>query len=450
MHLERVVLVLVCSVGFWSYGQFTGQTVVPRKTRPADFTVPVERRTLPNGLIVLLSPDDSVNEVAVDLTFGCGALRQPPGRAGLAHLVEHALASGPTPETDYQALLEARGATDFNGFTSMDRFGYSLVTPPEELSFTLWVQADRLGRRETLTTDASLARHRRIVMQEKLLRIEDASYGAATRMGFRYLFAKSHPLHEGVMGTAASLESITVADVNAFAKTCLLPNNAVLTLAGRFTVESAMAAITATLGRLPRGADLDPFPKTARLTTSSAHGVTEDVARRPRVTMLWTIPELGAQDAYALSLGATLLPVYTDGLNGMLVESDFVSNGPGGLFVLAVTTPRPLDPAEPVANADFVLRNLTFAPLPADVVAASYHLLDQRQLALLSSMAARASLIASLFRETGGRGELPSLDRHWRFSPEALHSQTAGFLKQSKVTVQSKPTRPLPPKRSSR
>jgi hypothetical protein len=448
MRFERVVFVLVCSVGVCSYGQFVGQTVAPRKSRAPDFTVPVERRTLRNGLVVLMSPDAHANEVAIELTFGCGALRHSSARGGLAHLVEHALASGPTPETDYQGLLEARGATDFNGATSMDRLAYSVVVPPEELAFALWVHADRLGRRDTLTTAESLARHRRIVLQEKLLRIEDASYGAAMRMAFRYLYAKSHPLHEGIIGTAATLEAITVDDVNTFARACLVPNNAVLTLAGRFAPEEALGALATTLERVPRGADLPPLPKTGLLPATAKHDVTEDIARRPRVLLAWTIPTVGADDAFALSLGATLLPVYTDGLIGMHVESDFVPGGPGGLFALSVTTPHPLDPAEPAANADVVLRNLTFSPLPADVVAASYHLIDQRLLSLLSSMPSRAALLTALYREGDGRGELAPLDRHWRYSPEKLHSDTARILKGPHIVIESRPTRPLPPKRS--
>lgn len=448
MHLERVVLVLVCSVGVSSLGQYVGQTVVPRKSRATDFAVSVERRTLPNGLVVLLSPDARANEVAVELTFGCGALRHSSARGGLAHLVEHALASGPTPETDYQAQLETRGATDFNGATSMDTLAYTVVVPPEELAFALWVHADRLGRRTELTTQESLARHRKIVLQEKVMRVEDASYGAAMRMAFRYLYAKSHPLHEGVIGTAATLEAITVDDVNTFARSCLVPNNAVLTLAGRFDVDEVMRTLEGTLARVPRGADLPPIPKTGQLPATARHDVTEDVARRPRVTLVWTIPSLGADDAFALSLGATLLPVYTDGLIGMHVESEFVSSGPGGLFALSVTTPHPLDPAEPAANADVVLRNLTFSPMPADVVAASYHQLDQRVLASLTSMPSRAALLTDLYRETDGRGPLAPLDRHWNYSPEKLNVDTARFLKGTHVVVESRPTRPLPPRRN--
>lgn len=444
MHLNQWIVVVVCSVGATSAAQFNGQTVAARKSRAADFVVPIERSTLPNGLVVLLSPDDGTNEVAIELSFGCGALRQPANLAGLPHVVEHAIASGTTAETNYQALLEARGATDFNGFTNPDRMGYTGVVPPEELPFALWVHADRLGRRETLMTEASLERHRRIVMQEKLLRLEDAAYGASGRMMFRYLFPKTHPLHEGVIGTSATMSGITLADANTFARTCLVPNNAMLVVAGRFTVPETMAAIEATLGRLPRGPEPIPLGEAPKLTKTMSQLISEDVARKPRVTRAWALPLARSNDAFALSLGAALLPVYTDGLIGMRVESDYFSTGAGGVFALAVTTPHPLDPAEPTSNAEAVLRNLTFAPLPADVVAASYHLIDLQILGSLSSMPSRVQTVSRLFHEGEGAAALPSLDRHWRFSPERLHGDTSELLKGAHLVLESKPVRPLP------
>ncbi|MBL8923317.1 MAG: insulinase family protein [Myxococcaceae bacterium] len=449
MNFNRLVVVVV-AVASSAFAQFNGQTVAARKSRPADFALVVERRELRNGLVLLMSPDDGANDVAVELSFGCGALRQAPDRAGLPHLVEHALASGPTPETDYQRLLEARGATDFNGFTTMDRMGFTGVVPPEELPFALWVHADRLGRRERLITPADLDRHRRIVLQEKLLRIEDASYGAASRMMFRYLFSKRHPLHEGIIGTAATLEAITVDDAVAFARTCLVPNNAVLALAGRFEVEQAVRAAEATLGRIPVGAPLEPVPETPRLAQGRSAEVVEDVARKPQVTMAWWLPMVRKDDAYTLSLGATLLEVYTDGLIGMRVESAFVPNGVGGIFALSVTTPHPLGATEPASNAEVVLRNLTYAPLPADVVAASYHMLDLQLLAGLSSMAQRAGLISQLYQQVEGAHTLPPLDRHWRLSPEQLFAGSSPLLKGAHVVLESKPVRPLPPPRRRR
>jgi len=81
-----------------------------RRTTARDFSVDTQRFELPNGLIVLLAPDRGFSNVLVWTTFRAGTLHEPAGRSGLAHLVEHLMATGPTAQTDYQTLLETRGA----------------------------------------------------------------------------------------------------------------------------------------------------------------------------------------------------------------------------------------------------------------------------------------------------------------------------------------------------
>lgn len=423
---------------------FPGQKVAERKTVAKDFDFPLERRELPNGLIVLLSADEFSNDVSVDLSFGCGALEQPPGKAGLAHLTEHALASGPTPETDYRQLLERRGATVFNGLTTVDRLSFVVVVPPEELELALWANADRLGTLPALLTADALERHRRIVMQEKLLRIEDAPYGASVRMAMRQLFPKTHPLHEGVMGTEATLKSVTVGDVQAFAHACLLPNNAVLTIAGRFRVDDAMAQVERTLGRLPRGGAPPEPVATGVLLEDRQLKVSEDVARMPRVTFAWSFSNPWPEHSEALELGSVLLPVYTDGLIGMRVESEYLEFAGGGLFVLAVTTPRAKDQGEAVGNAEVVLRNLTRSMMPADVLAFAFHVIDRITLSSLSATDGRVALIKRLV--SGGREPVVRgfFDRHWKMSPVLLEQTSGKVLKGPHVSVEAKPTRPLP------
>src|SRR5262252_6275556 len=80
----------------------------PRRTKAEDFALKTERVVMPNGLVVLLAPDPSVSSVMVRIAFRAGALFEPAGQSGIAHLVEHIMTSGPTKETDYFALLESR------------------------------------------------------------------------------------------------------------------------------------------------------------------------------------------------------------------------------------------------------------------------------------------------------------------------------------------------------
>src|SRR5437870_3479781 len=119
----RGVVGLWCLLSTWAWAQQEIR-VVPRRSTAADLTPRFERYVTGNGLVVLLSPDSRANSVVVDLSFAAGALYQPPGKAGLAHLVEHVFSSGSTPETDYRGMLERRGTLGFNAFTNLDRMSF--------------------------------------------------------------------------------------------------------------------------------------------------------------------------------------------------------------------------------------------------------------------------------------------------------------------------------------
>jgi hypothetical protein len=56
--------------------------------------LPFERYTLANGLQVILNVDDGLPVVRVDVRYWTGAKDDPPGREGLAHLVEHLMFLG--------------------------------------------------------------------------------------------------------------------------------------------------------------------------------------------------------------------------------------------------------------------------------------------------------------------------------------------------------------------
>jgi len=64
-----------------------------------------ERRTLSNGLTLLVAPTHSLPVVTVLAIVDAGAVAEPPGQEGIAHLAARALNEG-TPKYDGEALTE--------------------------------------------------------------------------------------------------------------------------------------------------------------------------------------------------------------------------------------------------------------------------------------------------------------------------------------------------------
>src|ERR1700760_3085568 len=57
--------------------------------RSLDYKPGIASWVLPNKLTVAMIPDDRVNLVSVEVRYTVGTADDPPGKAGLAHLVEH-------------------------------------------------------------------------------------------------------------------------------------------------------------------------------------------------------------------------------------------------------------------------------------------------------------------------------------------------------------------------
>jgi zinc protease len=421
--------------------------VAPRRSTAADLTPRFERYVTANGLVVLLSPDPGTNGVVVDLSFAAGALYQPPGKAGLAHLVEHVFSSGASPDTDYRALLERKGGLGFNALTTLDRLSFRVLVPPEELPLALWTNADRLGALAPTLTEGELRRHQRVVMQERVHRIDDAPYGGNMVALMRSLFPEGHPARAGVIGSRDEISSLTLDDVKNYQRTLLVPANGVLTLAGNFDPAVARAWVEKTLGTQPSGNAAPAPAKTPARTPDTQVAVTEELARRPKVTLAWTLASPLTEVSEALQFGSLLLTLYTDGFVGMNVNASLLQFTGGNVFVLEVTMPHATDKLEAAGNAEVVFRYLSQAIMPNDLVGATLLAWDRNQMALLESSEARATFLTQweVLPPDPLHGLGPG-ERHWAITPDRIQALAGSALRGKRVTIQSRPTHPLPPK----
>jgi predicted Zn-dependent peptidase len=412
-----------------------------RKTSVKDLAVAVQRVVLPNGLVVLLAPDATDAGVLVWMTFRAGTLYEPPRRSGLAHVVEHVMAAGVTPPTDYAALLERRRARYFNATTDMETMQFQTVVPPEELPLALWVAADRLGSLAPLVDDELVEHHRRVVLQERAVRDVDAPYGPMREQLFSTLFAEPHPLHGSVIGTVEELHEINGADVRAFVGSLLVPANAILTIVGRFDAQAALRLVEDGLGRLPAGQRAKP-PLLVPLYRGKVAGAAEKIAREPAVTIGWrfAIPH---QQAVALGLGAQLLSFMTDGAWGMRLSAALQENEVESLFTLDLTVPYD-EPASVVqSDADGFLRMLTRRQMSPDLVLAANVVLDRIALFDLDTLEGRAERLTRLERLVGARADVADdCAAHWWLDPAEIRAIADGFLDAPRVTMHARPIHP--------
>jgi zinc protease len=438
----------------FSLGCFVGLSVaasgileidgLARRSTPADLTVAAERLVLPNGLTVLLSPDPEASHVALVTTFRAGTLFEPRGRSGMAHLVEHLMCGGNTPQNDYLGMLSDRGVYGQNAFTSFERMIFVSYLPPEELPFALWVTAERLGTRPAQIDQAELNRHRAIVHEERVLR-EDVAYSPTNTALFEYLFPDPHPLLGCVIGKPKELDAVTVDDVKSFIARTLVPANGVLAISGRFDPVKARELLAGTVGLVPGGVRVTSAPTAAPVYEPAMLDVRERRSRRSRVTMGWTFDELQVDTVDALQLGAMLLEAQTDGAFGIEVDSDFHRISSGGLFVFNVTLPSGKRRDYALDDAEALLRYLTKAKVNRILLSSAHLHQDRAVMNAIDSTDDRAMLITDLeLNQTEVDRSAEYFGRHWSLHPDLIQHLARQALGKRRMVIRSLPVRPLP------
>src|SRR5258707_12094541 len=115
MHLQRTLRLataIALAAGSAVLAQGSGSAI----------NIPFERLTLPNGLEVILAPDPTVPQVAVDVWYHVGSKNEVTGRTGFAHMFEHVMftGSGHVPYGMHDRLTEGGGG-DNKGSTHNNR-----------------------------------------------------------------------------------------------------------------------------------------------------------------------------------------------------------------------------------------------------------------------------------------------------------------------------------------
>jgi zinc protease len=272
--------------------------------------IPLDTRTLSNGLRVILSRDHAAPVVAVNLWYHVGSANERPGRTGFAHLFEHMLFQGSAQvaANEHFELVQRAGGT-LNGSTWLDRTNYYETLPSHQLELALWLEADRMARLLPAMTQEKLDTQRDVVKNERRWSVDNQPYGTWWERLPALCFPPSHPFHHSLIGSMEDLSEASLEDVAEFFRTYYTPDNAVLTICGDFDAIEARAMVERHFGAIPRGAGKPPLPDMSLPPTFGAwtREVVEDAVVAPRLFLAFRIAPAGDDDWYAASLlGAAL------------------------------------------------------------------------------------------------------------------------------------------------
>ncbi len=204
---------------------------------------------LENGLRFLLFPDQSKQQVTVNVTYLVGSRHEGYGETGMAHLLEHLVFKGTPKHPDIPAELSERGAFP-NGTTWFDRTNYFETFPASDdnLEWALDLEADRMVNSFISAEDLE---SEMTVVRNEWERGENQPMGVLRKRVMSAAF-DWHNYGNSTIGARSDVENVPIERLQAFYRKYYQPDNAILVVAGRFEVDRALELVVEKFGVIPR------------------------------------------------------------------------------------------------------------------------------------------------------------------------------------------------------
>ncbi|MGD8495039.1 MAG: pitrilysin family protein [Gemmatimonadales bacterium] len=313
---------------------------------------------LANGLQVLLFPDQSKQQITVNITYFVGSRHESYGETGMAHLLEHMLFKGTPEHPNVWKELADHGASP-NGTTWFDRTNYFETFPASEknLDWALDLEASRMVNsfvsREDLDSEMTVVRN-------EWESGENSPFGVLQErvMSTAYLW---HNYGNSTIGARADIENVPIERLQAFYRKYYQPDNAALVVAGRFDPETALQLVAKKFGDIPKpdrtGANQLFTTYTREPAQDGERSVTLRRVGDEQITMAaFHVPAGSAEDFAAVDVLSHILgtepagrlyqALDAKGLAASSGASDWQLREPGMLYTWArVREGEPLQPA---------------------------------------------------------------------------------------------------------
>jgi zinc protease len=265
----------------------------------------IETLELPNGLKVAFLRVDTAPAVAVQVWYHAGSKDEPRDRRGSAHMFEHMMFKGTAHvrAEGHAQLITAVGGTS-NAATDEDATHFVDTVPGDFLDFAIQLEAERM--RGLLFRKAMIDGEREVVKEE--IRQQENSPIALGFLHFLAVAYTKHPYAWTAGGDIHDLDATTPDDLKKFYDAYYQPNNAVLVVVGRTTLEQVKASAERWFGKIEK-APAPPRPAAQAeepAQTSKRHEVVEP-GQIGLTAIGWHIPGAKDKDLYALQVASIVL-----------------------------------------------------------------------------------------------------------------------------------------------
>ena len=269
---------------------------------PIAYTPPVARDyrvVLKNGMVVYIAEDPTLPLVNIELTLRTGSYLVPAGKEGLAGLTGSQIRRGGTKTMTAEQLDEKLDFLAANVGTSIGETSgrASLNTLRDNLDESLKVFVEML--KEPRFQEDRLALAKEQALQEMKKRNDDSEDVEAREWNV-LLYGEGH--FSNRFTTAASIQSITRADLVDFHRKYMHPANMIAAVSGSFSKAVMIQKLEAAFAGWPgTAASVPPVPAEIQTAAPGVYRIQKDV-NQGRVSIGLPSVRRDDPDAYALEV----------------------------------------------------------------------------------------------------------------------------------------------------
>lgn len=214
----------------------------------------IQKRVLPNGLVVITETMSHVRSVAVGVWIRNGSRREIPEENGLAHFIEHMVFKG-TERRSAEAIAREMDSVGgmLDAFTSKEQICFNAKVLDEHLPIAFDVIADLVLRPKFDSQDVK--KERQVVLEEIKMDMDNPEY--LLHDIFTRGFWPEHPLGRPILGTSETVQSFRREHLSDRFPDWFAPDHLVISAAGNVQHEAVMALVEREFGGLKPARTLD-------------------------------------------------------------------------------------------------------------------------------------------------------------------------------------------------
>ena len=244
-----LALLIALSIGITQCYAQESDSELPEGVTKGASVEGITEYSLENGLRFLLFPEQSKNQITVNVTYFVGSQHEQYGETGMAHLLEHLVFKGSTNHPNITKELTDIGARP-NGSTWYDRTNYFETFPASESNLT-WAISMESDRMVNSFVSAEDLKSEMTVVRNEWQRGENNPNRMLSQRVASTAFLW-HNYGKSTIGALSDIENMPIERIQAFYRKYYQPDNAIVIIAGRFDPQFAIELVREKFGAIPR------------------------------------------------------------------------------------------------------------------------------------------------------------------------------------------------------